>query len=106
MGSSMTLSEFNVDLQSLSDAADAIQTQATTISDQCAAINQAFGQVTASGVWTTPAGGSFAELQAACTTAMTNLDNLLTEMISRMRAAYQNYHDAELSNFKNFDNGG
>jgi WXG100 family type VII secretion target len=106
MAKTLTLSEFKVDLQDLRDAADAVQSQATIISEQCNVITQAFNLVAAAGVWNTPASATFVELQAACTAALDNLNSLLTEMVSRMRTSYQNYHDAELANFNNYSTKG
>jgi WXG100 family type VII secretion target len=105
MANTITLEELKVDLQQLSDAADSIQGQATTIQEQCNEITQAFQLVAAPDVWSSPAGATFVDLETACTTALNNLNALLVEMISRMRAAYQNYHDAEEANFKNFNGG-
>lgn len=105
MANTMTLAELKVDLQALNDAADSIQSQATTILEQCNEIAQAFQLVSAPDVWSSPAGGTFVELETACTAALNNLNSLLTEMVSRMRAAYQTYHDAEETNFNNLNGG-
>jgi uncharacterized protein YukE len=51
--------------------------------------------------WTSPSSASFAAVQQACTTQMAALDDLLTEMITRLKATYQNYLDAETANTSN-----
>jgi uncharacterized protein YukE len=52
--------------------------------------------------WSSPAELTFNDVQQACTTQLTRLTDLLTEMISRMQTAYQNYLDAEQRNVSNF----
>jgi hypothetical protein len=100
MTKTLTLSEFKVDLSQLDEAIRAVTTQAGYIDARSATITSLLQGVAAD--WTSPAELMFNDLQLACTTQMTKLTDLLTEMISRMGTAYQNYLAAEEANFSNF----
>lgn len=101
MATSLTISQFKVDLAQLEDAIGTIRTQAATIDTNCTEIKDALSEVP--GAWNSPAEQlTFAPVAQACTTQINNLTDLLAEMIQRMQDAYQTYLAAEQANFKNF----
>jgi hypothetical protein len=96
----LTLAQFKVDLGQLEEAIGTVQTQATLIGFRSSLIAGTIQGVPANGV---SAGvDQFAEMAGACVTRMTALNDLLTEMIRRMRIAYDNYQQAEEANIGNF----
>jgi len=96
----MTLSELKVDLAALSDAITSISGSASTIESLTGQINQTM-MSSVDPNWVTPAGATFAAVQQACSAQMTRLTDLLTEIISRMKTAYENYLQAEVTNVSN-----
>jgi len=100
MATTLTLSEFKVDLAALESASQAVAQQADIISQRTALITGVLQHIGT--YWSTPAEQPFGELVQPCITQMTNLNELLTEMVSRMRTAYQNYLQAEQANVSNF----
>ena len=96
----MTLSELKVDLAALSDAITSISSSAATIDSLTSQINQTM-QSSVDPNWVTPAGTTFVVVQQACTAQMTQLTDLLAEIISRMKSAYQNYLQTEVTNVNN-----
>jgi WXG100 family type VII secretion target len=89
--------DFTVDLAQFQSAIATVQGQAQIIDSQCSDITHTLQAVQAS--WNTPAGHVFDVLAVACITEMTNLTDLLGEMIARMQATYHNYEDAEQTNY-------
>jgi WXG100 family type VII secretion target len=96
---SITISEFRVDLDDLESAIGTVQAQADSINSSCQAITGVMQDIP--GAWNTPAGQTFSVLTQACITQMDALNGLLAEMIQRMQAAYQTYLNAEQTNFSN-----
>ena len=96
----MTLTQFKVDLQQLSDAITSISQSASVIDECTSQINMTM-QTTVDPNWATPTESTFAQVQQVCTSQMAILSHLLTEMITRMKAAYHNYLDAEQANVSN-----
>jgi WXG100 family type VII secretion target len=100
MATSLTIGEFRVDLQQLDDAIGTVSAQSDTINTRCTEIKQAMQAV--SGAWSSPAEQTFTPVMQACETQMTNLTQLLSEMVQRMQTAYQTYLNAEQTNYQNF----
>jgi WXG100 family type VII secretion target len=96
----LTAAEFRVDLQQLEDAISTIQQQAETVALCTSTIGTMLTSVPS--YWTSPAEVPFSQLAQACTRQMSILSSLLAEMVSRMRTAYQNYLDAEQTNYSSF----
>jgi uncharacterized protein YukE len=99
----VTLAEFKVDLSQFSSAIQAVSAQANIIETRCSDITAAMQGV--QGAWNTPAGLGFDELALACNKQMDALTALLTEMVQRMRAAYQTYVAVEEANTRNLQGG-
>jgi uncharacterized protein YukE len=100
MAQTLTLTEFKVDLKQMDEAIGLLTLHAGYIDARAATITTLLQGVAAN--WSSPAELMFNDLQQACTKELSTLTDLLAEMISRMRTAYQNYLDAEQSNVSNF----
>src|SRR5580658_1714622 len=95
----LTLAQFKIDLAQLDEAIGTIQTQASLIGFAVSEITGTLQLVPNN--WTTPAETPFSDLAQACSTRMTALNELLTEMVRRMRISYHNYLQAEQTNVSN-----
>jgi uncharacterized protein YukE len=96
---SLTPAEFKVDLGQFENAIQVVSAQAGVIDTSCEAITAAMQEVPQ--MWVTPAGQTFDELIPPCTSQMRALTDLLTQMVQRMRAAYQTYLVTEQTNTSN-----
>jgi len=74
------------DIQNVSDAYSAIQTEYSTIES----------------LWMSPAGTSFEETTSAVDLAMTKLNTVLDSIVTAMQQAYNNYLDAEQQTIASF----
>jgi uncharacterized protein YukE len=94
--SKLTPAQFKVDLAQLAAATTKVAGEAEAIRSSITIINQSMFEVEV--WWRSPAGAIFTGTQEACTTQMNALITLLDDAVTRMRAAYKNYHAMELLN--------
>jgi uncharacterized protein YukE len=99
----VTPAEFKVDLSQFASAIQTVRAQASIIESACLDIKANMQGL--QGVWNTPAALGFEELALACSKQMDALTGLLTEMVARMQAAYQNYLAVEEANTRNLQGG-
>ncbi|MFI7102504.1 WXG100 family type VII secretion target [Streptomyces sp. NPDC050161] len=97
---SLTPAEFKVDLAQLRDAIGTVRGCTTSIESDVSQVKAAFQQAQSS--WRSPAGESFGALQVEFGNNMSELVELLHEMVTRMNAAYEEYKQAEETNTENF----
>jgi WXG100 family type VII secretion target len=90
---------FKVDLQQLQDAIGQISQDRDGISEDCADIATKFNAL--QGGWQGPAANSFEDLHVTLQNATTQMLDLLSDVISRMRTSYDNYESAETTNAQN-----
>jgi WXG100 family type VII secretion target len=95
----VTPAQFAVDLSTLNDAIGTVQTAAQAIEADTQTISTQMTALQAD--WISPAGTTFAEIAAAAQVAMQNMNNLLADIIARMRLSYQNYVVTETANTNN-----
>jgi WXG100 family type VII secretion target len=96
--------EFGVNLASLHNAIGTVQGASDTISFSVEQIEVRMQNLSA--YWHSPAFTSFEEVHTWFHRASTDLTDLLTELISRMQTAYENYSSAEWTNTKNMTPSG
>lgn len=101
MASPTTWSEFKVDLGELYNAIGIIKNEHDLISDLLDHISSEFEACRND--WDTPAAVTFDSVKTWLTTAATDLNALLDEMVTRMRTAYDNYKNAEETNISNLE---
>jgi hypothetical protein len=71
---------------------------ATSIGDEYGKIRFQFAAVSALGAWSSPAGDTFTPVETQLVNAMSTLQELLGEIVIRMRQTYDNYVQAETVN--------
>lgn len=96
----LTLSEFRVELEHLHDAMSTVKGCTADIENDVMLVKQVLNL--AEGVWQSPSGATFGNLQREFSDNMTVLADLLREMSNRMSAAYEEYRQVEETNTKNF----
>ncbi|MCB5906948.1 WXG100 family type VII secretion target [Streptomyces pinistramenti] len=97
---SLTPAEFKVDLQQLHDAISTVNGCTASIENDVMLVNQVFKL--AEGVWHSPSGATFSNLERDFSQNMDQLVQLLHEMSRRMQSAYNQYRDTEKTNADNF----
>jgi WXG100 family type VII secretion target len=96
---SVTLAQFTVDLAALHDAIGTVQAAAGAIEADTRTVTTQLTALEAE--WVSPSGATFAEIASATQTAMQNMNNLLADIVARMRLSYQNYLVTEQANTSN-----
>jgi uncharacterized protein YukE len=99
MATNLTMTQFKVDLKQLENAIHVVSRQASIIDENSQYITSAMQE--APQVWVSPAGQTFDEVVPPCTKQMHALNELLTQMVQRMKAAYENYLNTERANIHN-----
>lgn len=87
---------FEVDLHQLERAIGVVAKQRDEIRSDGELIKSAFGRIETA--WSGPAGGTFAELRRPLTKALDDLNQLLDEIVNRMRVSHNNYKRTENAN--------
>lgn len=93
-------SSFMVDLAALLTAIDQVSGQTDAIRGGVRQVKTTFAEV--EGHWRSPSGTSFATLATEFNGLSDQLVSLLEEAIGRMRTAYNNYAQAEVTNTNNY----
>ncbi|GGM21447.1 hypothetical protein GCM10010129_77150 [Streptomyces fumigatiscleroticus] len=96
---SMSEYEFKVALGELKSAIGTVRKYAGDIEGNLAEIGRQFDRL--GGAWTSPARMSSEPVTEWFKRASRDMHSLLEEMIRRMQAAYDNYLDAETTNYNN-----
>jgi|tagenome__1003787_1003787.scaffolds.fasta_scaffold20968753_3 WXG100 family type VII secretion target len=104
MSGPMTWSEFKVDLGQLHHAIGVIRREHDQIGDALNRISREFDQCRED--WNTPAAVTFDNVKVWLTTASADLNALLSEMVTRMQTAYNNYEHTEEVNSRNLESHG
>jgi WXG100 family type VII secretion target len=104
MASPTTWSEFKVDLGQLHHAIGVIRREHGQISDALNRISREFDQCRDD--WNTPAAVTFDNVKVWLTTASADLNALLSDMVTRMQTAYNNYQHTEEVNARNLESDG
>jgi uncharacterized protein YukE len=84
-----------------------VQSKASSIEDEYLNITSQFYNIQWDGMgitasaWASPAGDTFTAVTTKLTNAMSTLQQLLSDTISRMQQTYNNYVQAETTNTKN-----
>lgn len=87
---------FRVDLDRLDQAVGVVAKRRDQIKSDGELIKSALERIEST--WSGPAGGTFAGLRRPLTKALDDLNQLLDEIVNRMRVSYQNYHSNENAN--------
>jgi WXG100 family type VII secretion target len=101
MASPKTWSEFRVDLGQLHHAIGVVRREHDQISEALNRIASEFDQCRDD--WHTPAAVTFDNVKVWLTTASADLNALLSDMVTRMQTAYNNYKHTEEVNSKNLE---
>jgi uncharacterized protein YukE len=95
---------FKVDLGDLASAIALVGSRAGSIEDEYLNITTQFQSLSSAGTgvtasaWSSPAGDTFTAVVAQLTKAISTLQQLLSDIVSRMQQAYNNYVQAETAN--------
>ncbi|WP_329373741.1 WXG100 family type VII secretion target [Streptomyces sp. NBC_01483] len=102
----MSFSEFKVHLGELKQAIGTVTSQSEHVESVMTQIVADFEAVSTE--WKTPSSASLEEVQQWFARSQADLHGLLDEVVRRLQAAYDNYHDMEMANYKNMqhDHGG
>jgi uncharacterized protein YukE len=98
----MTPGAWAIDLQKMADAITTVKTKSGSIDGHVTAITGEYTKVSAK--WSSPAGETFADVTKKASTAMTDMQTMLTDMVSRMQLSHDNYYNTEVLNTKNVQN--
>jgi WXG100 family type VII secretion target len=99
MATNLTMTQFKADLADFENAIQVVSAQAGVIDQNCQDLTAAMQGVPQT--WMSPAGQTFAELVPPCTKQMHALNDLLAQMVRRMRAAHETYLNMEQTNTRN-----
>lgn len=95
---------FKVDLGDVASSVAQVHSWGTSIGDEYIKIKlsfellSVFGEGMPQSAWSSPAGVAFAAVETQLVTAMSVLQELLDEIVSRMGQTYDNYVQAETVN--------
>jgi hypothetical protein len=89
---------FKVDLKDMASSMALVGSMATSIGDECSKISYQFFLVSHFGAWSSPAGDTFAAVETQLVSAMSALQELLGDIVIRMRQTYDNYVQTETAN--------
>ncbi|MEV5753694.1 WXG100 family type VII secretion target [Actinoallomurus sp. NPDC052308] len=89
----MTPGSWKVDLAQMAETLRVLQGKAEAISGYHDTIKQQFRNVQFA--WTSPSGDTFSDISVQVERALTNLDELLANVVDRMQQSYDNYRQAE-----------
>jgi uncharacterized protein YukE len=98
---------FKVDLGDLASSIALVQSRAGSMEDEYRKITQQFQNLSVAGTgmtasaWSSPAGDTFVPVEAQLRNAMSTLQQLLNEIVSRMQQSYNNYVQTEEVNIQN-----
>jgi len=98
---------FKVDLADLASSIALVKSKAGAIEDEYLNITQQFQDLSVAGTgmtgdaWSSPAGDTFMPVETQLSSAMSNLQELLSDMVSRMQQTYNNYVQTETVNVQN-----
>ena len=104
MASPKTWDEFKVDLGHLHHAIGVVKSQHDLISDALDRVSSEFDKCRDD--WNTPSAVTFDNVKVWLTTASTDLNALLNDMVTRMQTAYANYKHTEEVNVLNLKSDG
>ncbi|MEU3708678.1 WXG100 family type VII secretion target [Streptomyces catenulae] len=96
----MTLADFRIELEHLHDAMSTVKGCTASIENDVNLVKQVLNL--AEGVWQSPSGATFGNLQRDFGDNMSVLVDLLREMSTRLHTAYEEYRQVEETNTKNF----
>ncbi|WP_405746900.1 WXG100 family type VII secretion target [Streptomyces sp. NBC_01525] len=96
----LTLTEFRVELEHLHDAMSTVKGCTASIENDVMLVKQVLNL--AEGVWQSPSGATFGNLQREFGDNMTVLVELLRDMSTRLHSAYEEYRQVEETNANNF----
>jgi uncharacterized protein YukE len=97
----MTAHSWAVDLAQLENAIAVVSGVALSIERHHSTIVSLCGEVD-DDVWQSPGGQTFSDVSARLNDAMTTLDQLMDDIVDRMRTSYDNYEQAEKAATQNF----
>jgi uncharacterized protein YukE len=98
---------FKADLGDLEASITLVQSRAGSIEDEYRNITSQLMTLSSGGMgvtasaWSSPAGGTFTAVATQLSNAMSTLQNLLNDMVSRMQQTYSNYVQTETANTQN-----
>jgi len=95
----MTPKAWGIDVPAFKAAIDLVGTKASSISDQIDTITRQYTVIEP--LWSSPSGETFKDVAANASTAMKNLQDLLNDIIDRMKKSYINYVAAEKAALEN-----
>jgi WXG100 family type VII secretion target len=98
----MTPAAWAVDLAKMADAIATVKTKAGSIDDHISTITGEYANVGYR--WSSPAGQTFSDVTTKATAAMKDMQNMLSDMISRMQLTHDNYETTENVNTQNNKN--
>ncbi|RKR89413.1 WXG100 family type VII secretion target [Micromonospora pisi] len=94
MANEVSLQEFKVMMGVFNDAIAVVDTQSKRINGVLSDISGTFSSVAQD--WQSPAASTFGDLAREYETDAANLNDLLADILVRMRQTYKNYHDVEV----------
>jgi uncharacterized protein YukE len=98
---------FKVDLGDLESAIALVKSKAYSIEGEYRNITQQFQNLSIAGTgmtgnaWQSPAGSTFTPVETQLSNAMSTLQQLLDDIVSRMQQTYNNYVETETVNVQN-----
>lgn len=102
---------WTVDLGALADSITLVSSRALSIENEYDNITTQYETIEMGGtgasaaVWSSPAGNTFNDVATQVTNVMSTLQQLLGDMVTRMRQTYDNYVQAETTNVNNVSQG-
>ncbi|MDN3354936.1 WXG100 family type VII secretion target [Actinomadura sp. DC4] len=95
------MEDFKIDLNALSNAIDSVTRESGGISSSLDQLDTKMRHLSA--YWHSPAYDSFDDVRNWFRQASDDLTDMLDEIINRLQKAYDNYHEAESTNYANVD---